>query len=196
MKKRLDNNDYVNSVKVYKTPEGIIVLAGFDDRLFEFSRYAVIEGRDIYCWAGNVRFNNNGQKVEDGHLNEFLNNTDGIIPNCRYHLENVIYLTDSHGRVIAVSEDYTTDFRYKRRPHGELKAVCNAKEGRDSDVGGHIVAHNINGASEAMNIVAMDGDFNNGGEWKWMENEIHSAYTTHKLRCTSNYRNRCTSRSR
>lgn len=181
MREQWANNDYVKSVKVYITQEGVIILAGDDDRSFKLSNYAVIIGRDIYCWAGNVLFKEDGQ--EDGHLNVFINNTDGMIPNCRYHLGNITYQTDCYGRVIAVSEDYTKKMKFERRSgRGVLKTISNQKDGRDSDIGGHIVAHNINGASEAINIVAMDRDFNNGGEWKWMENEIHSAYTAQKLR--------------
>lgn len=166
---RLDNNDYAGSIKAYKTGDGTIVLEGFDDRTNEQSNYAVIKGKDVYCYSGNAK--------GDGHLNEFINNTDGMIPNSRYHLENATYVTDNLGRVSDTYEHHVTERPTDRNDdRGELKSIADAKDGLPYDVGGHIVAHNIDGATESINIVAMDYGFNNGGEWKSMEHDILAAY--------------------
>lgn len=166
---RLDNNDYACSIKAYKTDDGTIVLEGFDNRTNEQSNYAVIKGQDVYCYSGNAK--------GDGHLNEFINNTDGMIPNSRYHLENATYVTDNLGRVSDTYEHHVTERPTDRNDERcELKPIADAKGGLPNDVGGHIVAHNIDGATESINIVAMDNGFNNGGEWKSMEHDILVAY--------------------
>ena len=169
---RLGNNDYALSIKAYRTEDGTIVLKGFDERTNEQSNYAVIKGQDIYCYSGNAK--------GDGHLNEFVNNTDGMIPNSRYHLENATYVTDNLGRVSDTYEHHVTERPTDRNDsRSELKSVADAKDGLPNDVGGHIVAHNVDGATEAINIVAMDEAFNNGGEWKSMESDIQNAYVNH-----------------
>ena len=169
---RLDNNDYALSIKAYKSENGTIVLKGFDEGPNEQSNYAVIKGQDIYCYSGNAK--------GDGHLNEFINNTDGMIPNSRYHLENATYVTDNLGRVSDTYEHHVTERPIDRNDSRcELKSVADAKDGLPNDVGGHIVAHNVDGATEAINIVAMDEEFNNCGEWKSMESDIQDAYMNH-----------------
>lgn len=166
---RLKGNDYAQSIIAYYCENGDIIFAGKDDRTRQESNYAVVRGNDIYLYAGNAK--------GDGHLNEFANNTDGYIPNSRYHFENVTYVTNEYGQVKTVYEHHVTSRPTDRNEErGDLKSVCDAKGGLASDVGGHIVAHNIDGPTEAINIIPMDKDFNNGGEWKAMENELKNEY--------------------
>lgn len=166
-------NDYSNSIKAYKVGDDEYILKGSDDRPQEQSSFAFVKGKDVYCWSGNT----NG----DGHLNEFLNN-ERMMPHCKYHTENTIYVTDDKGRVTDTYEHHdaknNTINRNDSRP--ELKSVSDSKGGEPDDVGGHIVAHNVDGATEKINIVPMNKDFNNGGEWKSMEAEINDAYQNGK----------------
>jgi len=172
LKKRL-NNIYASSIKAFLTEEGEIVLVGYDDRTRQESNYALVRGRDIFCWAGNAR--------NDGHLNEFINNSDGYIPNSIYHLENVIYVTNNKGFVEYTYEYHTTK-RYTDRNYARSSYSCviNEKGCKPDDVGGHIVAHCIDGPSEAINILPMNSTFNNGKEWKKMENKLLSEYQNDK----------------
>lgn len=172
LKKRL-NNIYASSIKAFLTKKGEIVLVGYDDRTRQESNYALVRGRDIFCWAGNAR--------NDGHLNEFINNSDGYIPNSIYHLENVIYVTNNKGFVEYTYEYHTTK-RYTDRNYARpsYSYVINEKGCKPDDVGGHIVAHCIDGPSEAINILPMNSTFNNGKEWKKMENELNSEYQNDK----------------
>lgn len=172
IKCRLDN-PYSSSIKAFLTSDGSVLLAGYDDRTRQESNYALIKGRDVFCYAGNAR--------KDGHLNEFINNTDGYIPNSVYHLENVSYLTDNIGRVCCTYERHITERLTDRNEnHSELKSIALQKGGSNSDVGGHIVAHCIDGPTEAINILPMDESFNNGGIWKEMENLFNNEYQSHR----------------
>ena len=172
IKKRLCNNLYSSSIRAYLCQEDEIVLVGKDDRSRQESNYALIRGKDIkdiYCWAGNAR--------NDGHLNEFINNTDGYIPNSVYHIENVSYKTDSIGRVCRTYERHTTKRATDRNEaRGDLSKIAKSKGGMNGAVGGHIVAHSIDGPMEAINILPMDNTFNNKGDWKEMENLFKKEY--------------------
>lgn len=163
-------NDYSNSIKAYKVGDDEYILKGSDDRPQEQSSFAFVKGKDVYCWSGNT----NG----DGHLNEFLNN-ERMMPHCKYHTENTIYVTDDKGRVMDTYEHHEKG-TVNRFGRPDLKDVLDSKGGGRNDVGGHIVAHNVDGASEAINIVPMDENFNNSGSWKSMEAEIHDAYQNGK----------------
>lgn len=172
MKSRLDNM-YSSSIKAFQTSAGNVLLVGYDDRTRQESNYALIKGRDVFCYAGNAR--------KDGHLNEFINNTDGYIPNSIYHLENVSYLTDSIGRVYCTYERHITERQTDRNEsRGELKSIALQKGGKDGYVGGHIVAHSIDGPTEAINILPMDEEFNNSGDWKNMEKLFLDEYQHHR----------------
>ena len=159
IKRRLCNNQYSSSIRAYLCQEDEIVLVGKDDRSRQESNYALIRGKDIYCWAGNAR--------NDGHLNEFINNCDRYIPYSKYHVENVTFITNSVGFVENVYEHHTTKRHTDRNEQrGAYTSVIKIKGGLPNDVGGHIVAHSIDGPSEAINILPMDSSFNNCDEWK------------------------------
>lgn len=169
MQNRLGNNEYAQSIKAYYCKDGDIILAGKDDRSRQESNYAVVRGNDIYLWAGNAR--------GDGHLNEFANNTDAYVPYAKYHFENATFVTNDKGQVTTVYEHHDSSRETDRNDaRGELKSVSDAKGGLPNDVGGHIVAHNIDGPTEAINILPMNEDFNNSGEWKSMESELLKEY--------------------
>ena len=57
----------------------------------------------------------------------------------------------------------------RNEQRGAYTSVIKIKGGLPNDVGGHIVAHSIDGPSEAINILPMDSSFNNCDEWKEME---------------------------
>lgn len=174
LKKRLDN-EYAQSIQIFYNELNLdqIILVGYDDRINQLSNYAVFQGKDIYCRCGNT--------IYDGHLNEFINNVDGFVPNSKYHLENATYLTNDKGFVCDTYErhsaDRNTDRNYR---YGSLKAISDAKGGCDSDVGGHIIAHCIDGATESINILPMDSKFNNSECWKSMETKLLEAYQNNK----------------
>ena len=121
------------------------MLVGYDDRTRQESNCALIKDDEVFCYGGHAR--------KDGHLNEFINNTDGYIPNSLYHIENVSYKTDSIGRVCRTYERHTTKRATDRDDvRGNLSKIAKSKGGMNGAVGGHIVAHNIDGPMEAINI--------------------------------------------
>ena len=167
---RLNDNSYAQSIKIYVDEYNRIILKGDDDRKNKLSNYALIEENNVYCCAGNA----NG----DGHVNEFLNSTDGFIPNFKYHVENATYIIDGLGRVCDTYEHHVTERMTNRfdRSKVETEKLKNYREG---DVGGHIVAYSIDGVSESINIVPMSSRFNQSGDWKSMEGIIEGAYKNH-----------------
>ncbi len=172
LKKRLNNNLYAESICFYRCKDAQVVLLGKDDRTNERSKYALIDGNHVFCPSGNA----NG----DGHLNEFANNIDGFVPNSFYHMENVTYRIDEKGRVCEMFEYHVTRRLTNRcDSHGPMKSIAEALDGKKTDVGGHLVAHSIDGPSEAINIVPMDETFNNTGDWKKMEMCFLNAYQKH-----------------
>ena len=168
IKCRLENA-YSSSIKAFLTSDGNVLLVGYDDRTRQESNYALIKEDEVFCYAGHAR--------KDGHLNEFINNTDGYIPNSVYHIENVSYKTDSIGRVCRTYERHTTKRATDRDDaRGDLSKIAKSKGGMNGAVGGHIVAHNIDGPMEAINILPMDNTFNNEGGWKAMEDLFKKEY--------------------
>lgn len=174
LKKRLDN-EYAQSIKIFNDElnPSQIILVGYDNRINQLSNYAVFQDKDIYCRCGNT--------IYDGHLNEFINNVDGFVPNSKYHLENATYLTNDKGFVCDTYEHHSANKHTDRNySYGSLKAISDAKGGCKSDVGGHIIAHCIDGATESINILPMDSKFNNSEYWKSMETTLLKAYQDHK----------------
>lgn len=170
MHHRLDNDcedGIMNTLHFYKGEDGSI-LVNSDDPQYTNSSIKV-KGNEVYC--------NSGGRNTDGHLNEFLNESR-MMPDKTYHIDNDIYLyhTDKKGRVTQISEDYTKgDINDRLCKRGNLKPISDSKDGLQNDVGGHIVANNRAGMTEAINIVPMDSVFNNAGAWKSMESELCNA---------------------
>ena len=172
LKQRLKDNPFANSIKFFKCEnnekEKIVLFADFqrnDDR----ANFALIEGNHIYCLSGNT--------IKDGGKNEFANNLDGFVPNSYYHMENVTYRIDEKGRVCETFEYHVTKRQTNRNnERGSMKNIAMVFDGKETDIGGHLVAHSIDGPSEAINIVPMDNTFNKTGEWNIMENFLRCLY--------------------
>ena len=170
MQKRLGNNckdGIMNTLLFYRDDEGAVVIKSSDQQYANSS--IKIKGNDVYC--------NSGGRETDRHLNEFINEKK-MMPNNIYHIDGDVYQyhTDSEGRVTKVTENYTqADIDDRVGDRGNLKPISDSKDGLSNDVGGHIVANNRAGMTEAINIVPMDSVFNNGGAWKSMESELCNA---------------------
>lgn len=169
MDERLGNDapdGIMNTLEYYKSDNGAIMIRSSNPDYA--NSFVVIKGNDIYCKAGCT--------VGDQHPNEFINETK-LIPNSTYHVDGHFnYRTDEQGRVVQSGELITGACEIERHhDRANLKPIADAKDGLPDDVGGHIVANNVSGPTEAINIFPQNGDLNNSGGWKRMENEICNA---------------------
>ena len=99
------------------------------------------------------------------------------MPSMTYYVDGAfIFKTDSLGRTIGTIEYLHSAKNIGRGGHSSFDDITFAKNGKTTDVGGHIIANNVNGPSEAINIVPMDSSFNNSGNWKSMEKMIQNAF--------------------
>ena len=164
---RLGKDSYFsNSIEFFVTPSNMLIIKS---RLSDFAvDTTIIEGDCVICNAGGLK--------KDHHLNEFINDCTAMSL-MTYHVDGAfIFKTDSLGRTISSLENLHSARNIDRRGHSSFDEITLAKNGKATDVGGHIVANNVNGPTEAINIVPMDSSFNNSGEWKSMEKKIQDAF--------------------
>ena len=157
---------FSSSIEFFVTPSNILIIKS---RLSDFViDTTIIEGDCVICNAGGLK--------KDHHLNEFINDCTAM-PLMTYHVDGAfIFKTDSLGRTVSSIENLHSARNIDRRGHSSFDEITFAKGGNTTDVGGHIIANNVNGPSEAINIVPMDSSFNNSGEWKTMEKMIQDAF--------------------
>lgn len=164
---RLGSESYFSSsIGFFVTPSNmLIVKSRLSDYVIDTT---IIDGDNVICNAGGLK--------KDRHLNEFINDCIAM-PLMTYHVDGAfIFKTDSLGRTIITLENLHSTKNIDRRGHSSFDEITIAKDGKSTDVGGHIVANNVKGPTEAINIVPMDGSFNNSGNWKSMEKTIQDAF--------------------
>lgn len=157
---------FSSSIELFVTSSNMLIIKS---KLSDFViDTTIIEGDCVICNAGGLK--------KDHHLNEFINDCTAM-PLMTYHVDGAfIFKTDSLGRTVSSLENLHSARNIDRRGHSSFDEITFAKDGKATDVGGHIVANNVNGPTEAINIVPMDSSFNNSGEWKSMEKMIQDAF--------------------
>lgn len=157
---------FSSSIEFFATPSNVLIIKS---RLSDFViDTTIIDGDSVICNAGGLR--------NDHHLNEFINDCIAM-PLMTYHVDGAfLFKTDSYGRTISTIENLHSAKSIDRRGHSSFDEITIAKDGKATDVGGHIIANNVNGPTEAINIVPMDSSFNNSGDWKSMEKMIQDAF--------------------
>lgn len=158
------NADFMKYLVYEKTADGKIILRN--------SKYTkskiIIDGNKVYAKAGNV-------SEKDGELNLFLSNRDKMMPNMEYNVDDgaFVYKTDKLGRVVETNSNLAKASKVKRSAkRGSQADNCRAKGGKKGDEGGHLIAHELNGPEEAINIVPMPATFNKTGEWRQLEEKL------------------------
>lgn len=169
MSERLGNScpdGIMKSFEYYRETDGSIIIKNSNSD-FQNSNM-VVKGNDVYC--------DGGCNESDQHPNEFINETE-LMPNKTYHVDGHFnYITDQEGRVVKTNESLNGVQELDRSgERGNLKPIADAKDGTPDDIGGHIVANNVYGPTEAINIFPQNSELNNSGEWKQMENTIQNA---------------------
>ena len=105
-----------------------------------------------------------------------------MLPNKKIITENSDIITDEFGRVVETIDVYDPAIPSNRSTsRRDFKEVSNSKGGGDNHVGGHLSPHSMGGASEAVNILPMNKDFNGSGPWRQMENQVQSAVDAGKM---------------
>jgi hypothetical protein len=123
------------------------------------SRPAIVDGRQ------QIYFDAPGKK---GAWNAELNKT--LKPNADYHVNGYKFSTDPIGRVTAV-EGQLTLAKAERNGYQQSKT---GKSGAAGDEGGHLIASIFNGPGEAVNLKAMNGNFNKSA-FRTLENTLADA---------------------
>ena len=163
------DSKFSSSIEFFVTPSNVLIIKS---RLSEYNiDTTIIEGDCVICNAGGFE--------TDGHLNEFINDYCSAMPSKKYIVDGAfIYKTDSFGRIRSTIEYLNSVPKRKRGGHDskEFVKITASKDGKATDVGGHIVAHNVQGPNESINIVPMDSNFNNSGDWKSMEKMVQNAF--------------------
>lgn len=160
-------NPLTKTMEFYLTPLNILI-AKSKDVTFNIDT-TIFDGDCVICNAGGF--------ATDGHLNEFINECIAM-PSIRYYIDGAfVFMTDSLGRTKSTIENLNSAPKRKRGGHDskEFVKIKIRKDGKATDDGGHIVAHNVQGPNEAINIVPMDSSFNKTGDWRSMENMIQDA---------------------
>lgn len=157
-------SEFMKFIVYEKRADGKIIL-----RNSKYTKSEIlIDGNKVYAKAGNV-------SEKNGELNLFLANRDKMMPNMVYIVDDgaFIYKTDKLGRVVETNTDLNKASKVKRSSkRGSQANNCAAKGGKKGDHGGHLIASEINGPEEAINIVPMSAKFNTSGKWRQLEEEI------------------------
>lgn len=118
----------------------------------------------------------------DGHIyktddNGNIYNVDGKnLPNCKYELNGYEYETDDKGRIIKAEGDIKIP-EYKPRPKylPDIDDRRSSDDERGSDDRGHLIAHEFGGADTEGNLVPMNSEVNQSGEYRKLEQELRKA---------------------
>lgn len=154
-------SDFMKYLVYEKTSNGKIIMRNSKYTKSEI----IIDGNKVYAKAGN-------NSELNGELNLFLANRDKMMPNVVYIIDDgaFVYKTDKLGRVVETETDLAKGRKVQRSAkRGSQKENCKAKGGKKEDDGGHLIASEINGPEESINIVPMPKSFNRGGEWRQLE---------------------------
>ena len=107
----------------------------------------------------------NGVKYREG---------DTLIPNNEFEVNGYKYKTDDKGRVVSAEGQLQVKDHEGRRELDPRSAVDKG-DMRKTDDRGHLIADRFNGSGGIENLVPMDSDFNQHGDYMKMENTLADA---------------------
>ena len=118
--------------------------------------------------------NDHTYKTDD---NGNIYNVDGKnLPNCRYELNGYEYETDEKGRIIRAEGDLELP-PYQPRPKSlpDIEDRRTEEDERGRDDKGHLIAHEFGGDDTEGNLVPMNSEVNEYGEYRNLERELKNA---------------------
>lgn len=101
-------------------------------------------------------------------------NVDGKnLPNCKYELKGYEYETDERGRIIRAEGDLELP-PYQPRPKSlpDIDDLRTEEDEKGRDDRGHLIAHEFGGADTEGNLVPMNSEVNEYGEYRKLEREL------------------------
>lgn len=109
---------------------------------------------------------------DDNHV-KYREGND-LIPNNRFEINNYTIQTDDLGRVISTEGQLQVKDHEGRRDM-DPRAVVDRGDMRDTDDRGHLIADRFNGSGGIENLVPMDSQLNQHGDYMKMENTLAEA---------------------
>lgn len=129
----------------------------------EFSKAAKeAEGQDV---APKEYLDDNGIKYREG---------DTLLPNNEFEVNGYKYKTDDKGRVVSAEGQLQVKDHEGRRDMDPRSSVDKG-DMRKTDDRGHLIADRFNGSGGIENLVPMDSDLNQHGDYMKMENTLADA---------------------
>ncbi len=110
-------------------------------------------------------FDDNGVKFREG---------DTLIPNNEFEVNGYKYKTDDKGRVVSAEGQLQVKDHEGRRDMDPRSAVDKG-DMKDTDDRGHLIADRFNGSGGIENLVPMDSELNQHGDYMKMENTLADA---------------------
>ena len=107
----------------------------------------------------------NGVKYREG---------DSLIPNNEFEINGYKYRTDDKGRAVSAEGKLQVKDHEGRRDMDPRSAVDKG-DMKKTDDRGHLIADRFNGSGEIENLVPMDSDLNQHGDYNKMENTLAEA---------------------
>ena len=110
-------------------------------------------------------FDDNGVKYREG--NELL-------PNNEFEINSYTYKTDGEGRVIS-AEGKLQVKNHEGRFDMDSRSALDKGDMRETDDRGHLIADRFNGSGGIENLVPMDSDLNQHGDYNKLEGTLSDA---------------------
>ena len=99
---------------------------------------------------------------------------DRLVPNIEFERNGYKYKTDAEGRVISAEGELQVK-NHDGRSEMDSRASVDKGDMRNTDDRGHLIADRFNGSGGIENLVPMDSELNQHGDYKKMENTLADA---------------------
>lgn len=154
------------SVENYKDikPEKEMTTKELNDAVYEEFNKAAKEAETQEA-GSNEYLDDNGVKYREG---------DTLLPNNEFEVNGYKYETDDKGRVISAEGQLQVKDHEGRRDMDPRPAVDKG-DMRKTDDRGHLIADRFNGSGGIENLVPMDSELNQHGDYMKMENTLADA---------------------
>ncbi len=115
--------------------------------------------------APQDHFDDNGVRYREG---------DTLVPNNEFEINGYKYRTDDKGRVVSAEGQLQVKDHEGRRDLDPRSAVDKG-DMKETDDRGHLIADRFNGSGGIENLVPMDSELNQHGDYMKMENTLADA---------------------
>ena len=131
--------------------------------------------------AVKTEFDKSSKEAESQENKDYLDDNgnkyrvgDNLIPNNEFKVNDYKYKTDDKGRVVS-AEGKLQIKDHDGRNEMDSRAAVDKGDMRKSDDRGHLIADRFNGSGGIENLVPMDSELNQHGDYNKMENTLADA---------------------